>query len=106
MSGARILIVKTSSMGDIVHALPLVSDRMDLFVGNEGGPNHLFRNRGDGTFEDVAARALELNAEFEKAFQQTKLPDRPDFERVNAFLVSARRRAMSGEPGPQGPRVV
>jgi hypothetical protein len=37
-------------------SLPLVSDRMDLFVGNEGGPNHLFRNRGDGTFEDVAAR--------------------------------------------------
>lgn len=49
--------------------------------------------RGERTFEEVAARALELNAEFEKAFQATELPDRPDFERVNAFLVSARRRA-------------
>lgn len=55
--------------------------------------------RGERTFEEVAARALELNAEFEKAFQATELPDRPDFERVNAFLVSARRRAALGERG-------
>ena len=26
----------------------------DLYVGNEFGPNKLFRNRGDGTFEDVS----------------------------------------------------
>ena len=49
--------------------------------------------RGERTFEEVAARALELNAEFEKTFQATELPDKPDFERVNAFLVSARRKA-------------
>ena len=30
--------------------------RLDLYVTN-WGPNALFRNRGDGTFEDVAARA-------------------------------------------------
>jgi hypothetical protein len=34
-------------------ALPLLSDRTDLFCGNEGGPNFLFRNLGDGTFEEV-----------------------------------------------------
>ena len=28
--------------------------RLDLYVTN-WGPNALFRNRGDGTFEDVAA---------------------------------------------------
>jgi hypothetical protein len=28
---------------------------LDLLVGCLGGPNHLFRNRGDGTFEDVSA---------------------------------------------------
>ena len=27
---------------------------MDLYVTNELGPNHLFTNRGDGTFEDVS----------------------------------------------------
>jgi hypothetical protein len=36
-------------------ALPLVTDRMDIFAGNEGGANFLFCNRGDGTFEELAS---------------------------------------------------
>ena len=35
-------------------AAPLVTDRMDLFVGVDNGPNRLFRNDG-GHFVDVAA---------------------------------------------------
>jgi hypothetical protein len=31
--------------------------RLDLVVGCLKGPNHLFRNRGDGTFEDVSEAA-------------------------------------------------
>jgi len=31
--------------------------RIDLFVANDLGPNSLFRNRGDGTFEDVAMQS-------------------------------------------------
>jgi hypothetical protein len=34
---------------------PLVSDRSDLFCANEHGPNFLFQNRGDGTFDEAAA---------------------------------------------------
>lgn len=34
-------------------AAPLLTDRMDLFVGVDGGPNRLFRN-DDGHFVDVA----------------------------------------------------
>ena len=30
---------------------------LDLFVGNEQGPTRLFRNKGDGTFEDIAHAA-------------------------------------------------
>jgi len=30
---------------------------LDLFVGNENGAAQLFHNRGDGTFEDIAAKA-------------------------------------------------
>jgi FG-GAP-like repeat/ASPIC and UnbV len=30
---------------------------LDLFVGHERTPSQLFRNRGDGTFEDVSTRA-------------------------------------------------
>jgi hypothetical protein len=30
---------------------------LDLFVGNEQGPSRLYRNKGDGTFENIAASA-------------------------------------------------
>ncbi|MBP2227110.1 hypothetical protein J2847_000377 [Azospirillum agricola] len=35
-------------------ALPIVSDRMDLVAINDCGPNQLFRNLGDGNFEEIA----------------------------------------------------
>lgn len=38
-----------------VLALPVFSPHPDLFCVNERGPNFAFRNRGDGTFEEVAA---------------------------------------------------
>jgi hypothetical protein len=38
-------------------SLPLVSDRMDIFMANENSANFLFRNQGDGTFVDIAAIA-------------------------------------------------
>ena len=42
------------SGGRSVLALPLITSRMDILVGNENGPNFLFRNGGDGTYLDVA----------------------------------------------------
>jgi len=36
-------------------ALPLVSDHTDVILVADGGPNLLFRNLGDGTFEEIAA---------------------------------------------------
>lgn len=30
---------------------------LDLFLGNESGPARLFRNTGDGTFDDIASKA-------------------------------------------------
>lgn len=43
--------------GRALLSLPLVSPHsMDVFAGNENGPNFLFRSQGDGTFEDIAAR--------------------------------------------------
>ncbi|MDX2162888.1 MAG: CRTAC1 family protein [bacterium] len=40
--------------GRSVLALPLLSGGMDIFAGNEGGPNFFFRNNGDGTYVDMA----------------------------------------------------
>ncbi|MEN9205823.1 MAG: CRTAC1 family protein [Thermostichales cyanobacterium DRC_bins_46] len=36
-------------------AAPLLSERLDIVAVNENGPNFLFRSRGDGTYEEVAA---------------------------------------------------
>lgn len=43
--------------GRSIIALPLVSERMDIYAVNEEGPNFLFRNRGDGTFREIAEAA-------------------------------------------------
>jgi predicted nucleotidyltransferase len=52
----------------------------------------LLRIRGGAlAFEEVRQRALELTREFQAAFATTGLPERPDYERVNRFLVQARR---------------
>jgi len=40
---------------------------LDLYVGNENAASQLFRNTGDGTFEDVAAGAGVENHRFAKA---------------------------------------
>ena len=47
--------VGLSTGGRGLLALPLLPDstRPDIFVGNEGGANFLFRNQGDGTFEEI-----------------------------------------------------
>jgi predicted nucleotidyltransferase len=47
--------------------------------------------RGELPFDEVQRRALELERAFQAAFERTKLPEQPDFARVNAFLIEARR---------------
>ena len=42
-------------------------------------------------------RRLDLHAQFEHAFESTRLPDRPDYEWANRFLIKARRSA-TGNP--------
>jgi hypothetical protein len=53
--------------------------------------------RGEVPWEDVENWRLSLHQEFNAAFETTRLPQRPDYERANTFLLSARRRALSEE---------
>jgi hypothetical protein len=53
--------------------------------------------RGEVPWEDVENWRLSLHQEFNAAVDITRLPERPDYERANAFLISARRRALSEE---------
>jgi hypothetical protein len=45
-------------------------------------------------WEEAEVWRLSLHAEFERAFTETKLPARPDYERASAFLLTARRAAL------------
>lgn len=47
--------------------------------------------RGETPWAEVNAWRLELHRQFEQAFAETKLPERPDYEKANAFLIKARR---------------
>lgn len=49
---------------------------------------------GELPWTETEKRRLELHKEFEQAFDETKLPERPDYEKANAFLIKARREAL------------
>jgi uncharacterized protein len=50
--------------------------------------------RGEMTWETVNEWRVELHQAFDNAFRRTSLPDRPDYERANDFLLRARRSAL------------
>jgi hypothetical protein len=47
--------------------------------------------RGEIEWPEVDAWRQELHRDFEHALAATKLPERPDYEAANGFLISARR---------------
>lgn len=47
--------------------------------------------RGEIAWAEIDAWRSELHRDFEEALRQTRLPERPDYEKVNAFLIEARR---------------
>jgi hypothetical protein len=51
--------------------------------------------QGEMPWEDTEAWRLSLHDEFEQALAKTDLPERPDYEKANAFLVKARKAAMT-----------
>jgi predicted nucleotidyltransferase len=52
--------------------------------------------RGEVSWEEVNALRLSLHQEFDTAFAATDLPERPDYERANAFLIKARASMVRG----------
>jgi predicted nucleotidyltransferase len=53
--------------------------------------------RGEVPWEETETWRLSLHADFDRALAATKLPDRPDYERANDFLLKARRLAAARE---------
>jgi predicted nucleotidyltransferase len=49
---------------------------------------------GEVPWEETEKWRIALHVEFDRALKRTKLPDRPDYEKANAFLIKARRTAI------------
>jgi len=52
--------------------------------------------RGEQPWAEVEAWRKELHRDFERALAETKLPERPDYEAANRFLVKARQQMANG----------
>jgi hypothetical protein len=50
--------------------------------------------RGEVPWSELESLRLSLHREFDQALTATQLPERPDYERANAFIVRARRLAL------------
>lgn len=45
-------------------------------------------------WDEVNRWRLDLHGEFDRAFGSTRLPERPNYEKANQFLIKARRSAI------------
>lgn len=50
--------------------------------------------RGEMPWPEADAWCQELHRDFDRAFAETKLPERPDYEAANCFLFEARRKTV------------
>jgi len=50
--------------------------------------------RGEMPWAEVDAWRKELHRDFERALNETRLPERPDYEKANEFLLKARRQQV------------
>ncbi|HJZ53878.1 MAG TPA: nucleotidyltransferase domain-containing protein [Gemmataceae bacterium] len=72
-----------------IHALTDGEIRVDVAEHRE---ELLAIRAGKVSFAEVQARALDLDHAFQEAFTRTMLPEKPDTDRANRFLIAARRR--------------
>jgi predicted nucleotidyltransferase len=58
--------------------------------------------RGEVAWQEVEEWRLSLHRELDQALETTTLPEHPDYDRANQFLLRARRYAASPEYGEAG----
>ncbi|HTI71617.1 MAG TPA: nucleotidyltransferase domain-containing protein [Candidatus Limnocylindria bacterium] len=76
-------------------AVALRQRRVPVHVGDHR-ERLLEVKRGEVPWEGVDAWRKELHHDFEKALGETRLPERPDYEATNRFLIRARAVAAAG----------
>jgi hypothetical protein len=88
------------------HAMHLIRLLLAGIVGLEEGEipvrvdgdlreRFLAIKRGEVPWEEIDAWRLDLHKRFDRAFERTPLPDRPDYAWADDFLIRARRSAVS-----------
>lgn len=63
-------------------------------VLDEHRPRLLQIRHNEIEWAEVDAWRIQLHKQFDEAFQKTHLPERPDYERANAYLIHARRSVL------------
>ncbi len=66
-------------------------------VSDEFKDKLLAIKRGEMPWEETESWRRSLHKEFDRAMEQSKLPERPNYEAANEFLVTARRAALAEE---------
>lgn len=86
----------------VMHLIRLLISGINVlregFVSVEVGEHRdrlLAIKQGEMRWDETEAWRLSLHDEFKQALAKTDLPERPDYEKANAFLVKARRAAMT-----------
>lgn len=65
-------------------------------VTDELKPKMMSIRRGEVSWEEVNVWRLELHTRFDRAYETTSLPERPDYEWANKYLIHARRTMVRG----------
>ncbi len=84
----------------LMSGITVLKERQVMVEVGEHRERLLSIKRGEVLFEETNQWRKELQREFEGAFEITQLPERPDYERINVFLIRARRLAVHGESTP------
>lgn len=81
----------------LLSGIHLLQHRAVLVDVGEHRERLLAIKRGDEPWDEVNTWRLELHKQFDAAFAQTELPERPDYHAANEFLIRARRFAAGGD---------
>jgi hypothetical protein len=75
----------------LLSGITLLRDRYVLVQVDDHRERLLAIRRGELPWEEIESWRHELHRQFDDAFRTTSLPEQADFDRVNAFLIRARR---------------
>jgi len=79
----------------LLAGITIMRDRIVPVYVNEHRERLMQIRRGLMSWDEIDAWRTELHREFDDAFARTTLPERPDFERADAFLIRARRMMVA-----------